>query len=455
MSLITSCPACGTMFRVVRDQLKISEGWVRCGHCAEVFDATAHLSDESILGGARRGANRATRPGGPAVRRRRRPGAHDAAGARAACGCAALRAATPAASRRERRGRGAPASSPRQPVAGAVAAGHALRVPPLRPGAAGADSSMLPLRPGGDSQAAADLEGDEEPRAAAARRLLRAAGAAQGVLAPPAGAHRRSRWRACCSPRCSLQVAYQDRDRLAQAQPALRPLLAQHVRRCSTARSAAAADRGHRHRELRLQPRCAATPTGSQLHAAQHRRACRVAMPAHGAHAHRRAGPADRCAACCTPQELGAHRQRDRAPAASGRGAVGLAVDASRQRAHRRLPAARLLSLNHQKDFHGSRHLRIPRLRHHHDLRGPLRRADPAGPAAHPERVLPGAGAAARLRRLRRQHRLQPQAAGRHAAADGRGRQRRRRLPAAAASSWASAREFVRAGGRTPTRRRR
>ena len=44
MSLITSCPACGTMFRVVPDQLKISEGWVRCGHCAEVFDATAHLT---------------------------------------------------------------------------------------------------------------------------------------------------------------------------------------------------------------------------------------------------------------------------------------------------------------------------------------------------------------------------------------------------------------------------
>jgi predicted Zn finger-like uncharacterized protein len=50
MSLITSCPACGTMFRVVPDQLKISEGWVRCGHCGEVFDATAHLSDESVLG---------------------------------------------------------------------------------------------------------------------------------------------------------------------------------------------------------------------------------------------------------------------------------------------------------------------------------------------------------------------------------------------------------------------
>lgn len=43
MSLITCCPACGTMFKVVADQLKISEGWVRCGHCAQVFDATAHM----------------------------------------------------------------------------------------------------------------------------------------------------------------------------------------------------------------------------------------------------------------------------------------------------------------------------------------------------------------------------------------------------------------------------
>lgn len=44
MSLTTRCPACGTRFRVVPDQLKISDGWVRCGHCADVFDATLHLS---------------------------------------------------------------------------------------------------------------------------------------------------------------------------------------------------------------------------------------------------------------------------------------------------------------------------------------------------------------------------------------------------------------------------
>jgi predicted Zn finger-like uncharacterized protein len=43
MSMITGCPACGTMFKVVADQLKISDGWVRCGHCAEIFDAATHM----------------------------------------------------------------------------------------------------------------------------------------------------------------------------------------------------------------------------------------------------------------------------------------------------------------------------------------------------------------------------------------------------------------------------
>ena len=46
MSLITRCPACGTMFKVVSDQLKVSQGWVRCGQCAEVFDASLHLQTE-------------------------------------------------------------------------------------------------------------------------------------------------------------------------------------------------------------------------------------------------------------------------------------------------------------------------------------------------------------------------------------------------------------------------
>ena len=44
MSLKTRCPACDTVFKVVPDQLKVSKGWVRCGRCAEVFDAAAHAA---------------------------------------------------------------------------------------------------------------------------------------------------------------------------------------------------------------------------------------------------------------------------------------------------------------------------------------------------------------------------------------------------------------------------
>jgi predicted Zn finger-like uncharacterized protein len=50
MSMATRCPACGTVFRVVQDQLRVSEGWVRCGRCAEVFNAVEHLVDAATAG---------------------------------------------------------------------------------------------------------------------------------------------------------------------------------------------------------------------------------------------------------------------------------------------------------------------------------------------------------------------------------------------------------------------
>lgn len=49
MSLITQCPACTTLFKVVPDQLRISDGWVRCGQCDEVFDANAHLQMSTMV----------------------------------------------------------------------------------------------------------------------------------------------------------------------------------------------------------------------------------------------------------------------------------------------------------------------------------------------------------------------------------------------------------------------
>ena len=82
--LATRCSACGTVFRVVPDQLRVSEGWVRCGRCAQVFNALEGLVDLETglprMGGTGAGlappvpagaeddyefAQPAARPGGP------------------------------------------------------------------------------------------------------------------------------------------------------------------------------------------------------------------------------------------------------------------------------------------------------------------------------------------------------------------------------------------------------
>ncbi len=54
MSLATRCTSCHTAFRVVQDQLKVSEGWVRCGRCESVFNALEELFDLGNDDAARR-----------------------------------------------------------------------------------------------------------------------------------------------------------------------------------------------------------------------------------------------------------------------------------------------------------------------------------------------------------------------------------------------------------------
>ncbi|MBC7944495.1 MAG: zinc-ribbon domain-containing protein, partial [Burkholderiales bacterium] len=44
MSLVTRCPNCDTTFKVTLPQLQAHRGDVRCGRCAQVFDAFADLS---------------------------------------------------------------------------------------------------------------------------------------------------------------------------------------------------------------------------------------------------------------------------------------------------------------------------------------------------------------------------------------------------------------------------
>ena len=53
MSLVTRCPACSTLFKVVPDQIRIAAGWVRCGQCGEVFDASAQLLPRGTAASAR------------------------------------------------------------------------------------------------------------------------------------------------------------------------------------------------------------------------------------------------------------------------------------------------------------------------------------------------------------------------------------------------------------------
>lgn len=50
MALVARCPKCNTAFRIVPDQLKISDGWVRCGKCSHVFNAasTQYQAPEKI-----------------------------------------------------------------------------------------------------------------------------------------------------------------------------------------------------------------------------------------------------------------------------------------------------------------------------------------------------------------------------------------------------------------------
>lgn len=45
MSLITTCPACGTSFRITLEQLSAHRGDVRCGQCQHIFSALKQLAE--------------------------------------------------------------------------------------------------------------------------------------------------------------------------------------------------------------------------------------------------------------------------------------------------------------------------------------------------------------------------------------------------------------------------
>ncbi|MBC5786004.1 zinc-ribbon domain-containing protein [Ramlibacter sp. USB13] len=251
MSLITSCPACGTMFRVVPDQLKISEGWVRCGHCSEVFDATAHLTDESVLGAlpeaqATRSAGLQDTPVAPPdpAPQRAVPPQPATVPAELQTRPAELYARAPAPAPAPdavpaSADQPAPATSDRSDDPSSFfddeGAAEALKPSPLdapfifrRPEISLKDLGEQP-EPGTESQilpedlmppSLLELEEEEVPDVSFVRK-----------------ARRRSFWRRpfvrmvlallvlLLGALLALQVGYQDRDRLALAQPALKPVL--------------------------------------------------------------------------------------------------------------------------------------------------------------------------------------------------------------------------------------
>jgi predicted Zn finger-like uncharacterized protein len=266
MSLITSCPACGTMFRVVPDQLKISEGWVRCGHCAEIFDASAYLTDESAIE-LLRGGEEATRPVDLATR------PADLATRPADLGTRPAELSTRPDDLATRPadladlvsgpgGLAAPPPSPRR-TPQELAAGANARAAAARQAARGDESSASSYF-GSDSQSlepspldapfvfrASDLVPDAEssvlppeppssgfaPSGFAPSQQPLAASAPEAEVSFVRQARRKAFWRrplvrialAFVSLMLAfaflLQVAYQDRDRLAQAEPELRPAL--------------------------------------------------------------------------------------------------------------------------------------------------------------------------------------------------------------------------------------
>lgn len=248
-ALATRCPACSTVFRVVPDQLRVSEGWVRCGRCTEVFDATLSLVDMES------GAARKWVEGVP--RTALTPAAAIDAVAAAAAAAAHVPAAAPAPAtvpvpETEPAGPGLAPLAPPEPEPAPAP------VPPAAPGAAahfatptelGADQPFDPasdLRAEPQAEPQAELQTGLQPAAPAVPQSV-AAGPAAGAEAADlpsfvrraerAERWRGPRWRAALAALAVLgllglagQIAHAYRDLVAARYPQSRPLLEQACR---------------------------------------------------------------------------------------------------------------------------------------------------------------------------------------------------------------------------------
>ena len=225
MSLATRCTACGTVFRVVQDQLKVSDGWVRCGRCGEVFNALEGLFDLDATRRAMRTPADAPAPSrAPPVasrrRRRRRRPRHDAptpqrAGAAddGRAGSATGRRPVDAAPVRAAQRRGAPSAVPELGERDRVDFADAplrLRPAPTTPTVAPTPTLRRRCR----------REPADAARRARRARLLRRAERARALAAPAVRARARRRRRRCSRSLLALQAAHHFRDVLAARWPA-------------------------------------------------------------------------------------------------------------------------------------------------------------------------------------------------------------------------------------------
>lgn len=221
MSLITRCPACRTMFKVVPDQLRISQGWVRCGKCQEVFDASADLHEGSAQ------ENLAVADDGPDTLALDEAPADAVATDAAAQPVPALTPPAPPQDEPAQAASSAPDFELTMPPAVAAAVAE-----PARP------SRSMPLE-----SAAADAPAAAKPRRKASRREppppAPAPESAEPAVEPSfmRAARQSSRWhrplvRATLMVLClllsgglALQVLVHERDRVAAIEPSLKPLL--------------------------------------------------------------------------------------------------------------------------------------------------------------------------------------------------------------------------------------
>jgi predicted Zn finger-like uncharacterized protein len=208
MSLATRCSACGTVFRVVSDQLRVSEGWVRCGRCSQVFNALESLVDLET-GLPRRDSG--FESSGDAPLDVARPGAPPlpAPPATSATASAAAPTADPAAVQlaREFASTSAPETRPPQ-AADLLSPPSAFGPPPFGEGGMGSTQAT----PGEASAVAPSFVRQAERAERWRRPGVRLALASLALLA---------------ATLLAAQVAHTWRDRLAARVPALAPALAQ------------------------------------------------------------------------------------------------------------------------------------------------------------------------------------------------------------------------------------